>query len=161
MNPDTFGELVGQLDYPMLVVTAADGERRGGCLVGFATQSSINPPRYLVCLSPRNHTFDIAARATTLAVHVLAPEQHALATLFGERTGDEVDKFERCAWRAGPDGTPILTDCARWFTGRVLARFDAGDHVAFLLEPVAVAVAAAPGQLGFQAVRDLRPGHPP
>lgn len=29
-----FDELVGQLDYPMLIVTANDGHRRAGCLVG-------------------------------------------------------------------------------------------------------------------------------
>ena len=32
---------------------------------------------------------------------------------------------------------PILDRCENWFVGRVLDRFDAGDHDAFLLEPVA------------------------
>ena len=37
----TFNSLVGDLDYPMFIVTAcADGER-SGCLIGFATQASI------------------------------------------------------------------------------------------------------------------------
>jgi hypothetical protein len=43
----------------------------------------------------------------------------------------------------------------------VLDRFDVGDHVAFLVEPFAAAAAPLDGQLGFQDVRDLRPGHPP
>ena len=31
---------------------------------------------------------------------------------------------------------PILDRCENWFAGRVLERFDAGDHDAYLLEPV-------------------------
>ena len=67
----------------MLIVTAeVDGER-AGCLVGFATQCSIQPPRFLVCLSRRNHTFRVAIRADTLTVHVVGPGDRALAARFG------------------------------------------------------------------------------
>ena len=33
-----FDELMGELDYAMLIVTTAAGGQRAGCLVGFATQ---------------------------------------------------------------------------------------------------------------------------
>ena len=45
-----FDELMGELDYPMFIVTAAREGERAGCLVGFATQTSIHPSRFLVCL---------------------------------------------------------------------------------------------------------------
>ena len=56
MEPEaTFNSLVGDLDYPMFIVTAcADGER-SGCLIGFATQASIDPaalPRRPVAQEP-------------------------------------------------------------------------------------------------------------
>ncbi|HEX8931084.1 MAG TPA: flavin reductase, partial [Actinomycetota bacterium] len=41
--------LVDRLDYPMLIVTAETDGERAGCLVGFATQCSIEPPRFLLC----------------------------------------------------------------------------------------------------------------
>ena len=47
----TFNALASELDYPMFVVTTAAGGAPAGCLVGFATQCSIDPPRFLVCLS--------------------------------------------------------------------------------------------------------------
>lgn len=159
MDSADFDDLVGRLDYPMLVVTANDGRRRAGCLVGFASQCSIDPPRYLVCLSKKNHTFEVARATDRLAVHVLTPENRALAELFGTVTGFDDDKFARCAWRDGPDGVPLLTDCPQWFAGRVLARYDAGDHEATVLEPIAVGDRAGLGQLGFQAVRDLDAGN--
>ena len=157
---EALARLVNRLDYPMLIMTAeADGER-AGCLVGFATQCSINPPRFLLCLSRRNHTFRVAARSGTLVAHVVGSEHRALASLFGEQTGDTVDKFARCRWRPGPGG-PLLEACEHWFAGQVLDRFEVGDHVAFLVEPVAAAAGRIGGQLSFQDVRRLRPGHPP
>ena len=156
---EAFGALTAALDYPMFVVTAAAGGERAGCLVGFATQCSIDPARLLVCLSRRNHTFRVASRTELLAVHLLGKEQQALAELFGTQTGDDTDKLARCAWTAGPSGTPLLEDCPNRLVGRIVDRFDAGDHVACLLEVVA-ARSADPGPLlTFQAVRDLEPGH--
>jgi flavin reductase (DIM6/NTAB) family NADH-FMN oxidoreductase RutF len=169
---ETFQRLVAQLDYPMFIATvAADGER-AGCLVGFATQCSIHPARMLVCLSVRNHTFRVAQRADVLAVHFLSRRHLGLAKLFGEETGDEVDKFARCEWAPGPDGVPVLAGVKGWVAGRVLARLPAGDHTAFVLEPLAgeagddgeagdVPDTTADAQLSFQQVRGFHPGHEP
>jgi flavin reductase (DIM6/NTAB) family NADH-FMN oxidoreductase RutF len=107
-----FERLVATLDYPMFVVcTRAHGtdDPPAGCLVGFATQTSIHPPRFLVGLSRRNHTYRIAENATHLAVHVVSRRDRPLAELFGGQTGDWVDKFDRCDWSPGPAGMPILT----------------------------------------------------
>jgi len=154
-----FDAFVEGLDYPMYVVTAAADGERSGCLVGFATQASIDPPRMLVCLSVVNHTYAVARRASLLAVHVLDPEQQELADLFGSETGDEVDKFHRCRWQPGPDGVPLLEDCSRCFVGRVLSRHDLGDHVGFLLEPLAVQGGDADA-ITLDDVKDIEPGHP-
>ena len=157
--PETFEGLVGELDYPMFIVTAAAGGERSGCLVGFATQTSIDPPRFLVCLSVKNRTYRVARRADVLGVHLVPAEATELAELFGGETGDEVDKFARAPWRDGPEGVPILADCPSWFVGRVLDRVDAGDHVGFLLEPVAAAHDLAGGGMDFQRVRGIEAGH--
>lgn len=154
-----FDALVGNLDYPMLIVTAHDGRRRAGCLVGFGGQCSIDPPRYVVCLSKNNHTYAVAQGAERLAVHVPTPANRPLAELFGTVTGFDEDKFSRCAWYDGPAGVPLLTDCPQWFVGRVLGRNDVGDHEAFLLEPTAVGERTGLGQLDFQSVRDLDAGN--
>jgi flavin reductase (DIM6/NTAB) family NADH-FMN oxidoreductase RutF len=156
---ETFNEIMGALDHPMLVVTTAVGKQRAGCLVGFATQCSIEPPRFLVGLSARNRTLRLAARAETLAVHVLPAGAGALAQLFGGETGDELDKFARCAWHTGPSGLPILDDCPSWFAGRVLARHELGDHVGYLLEPFAAASDGARDLLMYSQAKQIAPGH--
>jgi flavin reductase (DIM6/NTAB) family NADH-FMN oxidoreductase RutF len=148
--------LVGELDYPMFIVTATDGARRAGCLVGFVTQCSISPLRFLTCLSVQNYTFAVAQHTDTVAVHVLSQHDAELAALFGTRTGFEVDKFARCAWQDGPGGVPVLDDCANWFIARVLQRHTLGDHVGLLLEPTAASHQGFDHQLGFQDVHNLQ-----
>ncbi len=157
---EAFERLVSLLDYPMYVVTTRSGDRNAGCLVGFTSQVSISPSRFLVGLSQRNHTFRVAREAPRLAVHLLPRTHRELARLFGSETGDRVDKFARCRWRPGPDGLPILTDATGWFVGDVLNRIDMGDHVGFLLEPVTGDAPETFDQLvTFADVRDLEPGH--
>jgi flavin reductase (DIM6/NTAB) family NADH-FMN oxidoreductase RutF len=156
-----FEEIVSRLDHPMVVVTVSHCAERAGCLVGFSTQCSIDPLRYAVCVSKRNHTAEVAARANTMVVHFLRPGNEALARLFGEETGDEIAKFEKCAWHAGPDGTPVIAACD-WFAGHVVQRIDAGDHTMYLLDVIhAGAAGYRDGQLGSQELRDLDAGHDP
>lgn len=157
-----FHSAMAQLDMPMQIVTAAapEGGDRGGCLVGFAAQCSIHPPRFTVWLSKKNHTLRIARRAKVLAVHFPSPEQLDIAKRFGARSGDDVDKLASERWHEGPHGVPILDDVPRWFAGRITERLDSGDHVGFVLEPVAGSARTDElPQLGFQAVKHLQPGH--
>jgi flavin reductase (DIM6/NTAB) family NADH-FMN oxidoreductase RutF len=154
-----FDAVVGALDYPMFIVTVSDGRRRAGCLVGFAAQCSIDPPRFMVWLSKNNYTYEVARAAASLAVHIPTGRDGPLAELFGTTTGFSTDKFSRCAWRPGPGGVPLLDDCPQWFAGPIVSRADTGDHEALLVQPEHVGAAHGLGQLGFQAVRHFEPGN--
>jgi flavin reductase (DIM6/NTAB) family NADH-FMN oxidoreductase RutF len=133
---DAFEKLVVLLNYPVFVVTTVADGVAAGCLVGFASQASIEPPRFLVGLSTHNHTFRVACDATHLAVHLFDCEQLDVVELFGSQTGDHINKFDHCQWRTGPGQAPILDDAAAWFVGKILDRYSLGDHVGHLLEPI-------------------------
>jgi flavin reductase (DIM6/NTAB) family NADH-FMN oxidoreductase RutF len=156
---ETFMKLTARLNYPMFIVTTAVGDRRAGCLIGFATQTSVDPGRFLACLSRENRTYRLALDADALAVHVVPAGERDLAELFGGETGDEIDKFARCEWHEGARGMPILAACPSWFVGAILSRHDLGDHVGHLLEPIDARYAPAE-LLYFQDVKDIEPGHP-
>ncbi len=153
-----FNDLMARLDHPMIVITTAAGGKRAGCLVGFHTQCSIDPPRYAMWLSKANHTFRVGALSEVFAVHFLADDDVALAKLFGTNSGDRVDKFVSCAWTAGPDGVPLLDGCANRFVGRRRSMWDDGsDHVCLVVE--ADEVVSAPFRfLPFSAVAHLDAG---
>jgi flavin reductase (DIM6/NTAB) family NADH-FMN oxidoreductase RutF len=161
---DAFDALLSSLDFPMFVATtvAVDDGERSGCLIGFATQASIDPLRFLACISVENHTAGVAARAEHLAVHLVPRSELDLAVLFGHETGDDVDKFALCEWAPDDRGVPLLEACPVRFVGRILGRHALGDHTGYLLEPVlAEGRAAAPGDyVRFQDVDHLDPGHP-
>ncbi len=157
----TFLKLAGSLDYPLFIVTAAKDDRREGCVIGFATQSSFDPPRFVACLSRENRTYRLGLIADALAVHLVPRARADLAKLFGGRTGDDIDKFERCAWHPGPHGVPILDGCPSWFAGTIEARLNLGDHVGFLLNPVKAEYAEGEAIAFFQDLKDaIEPGHP-
>ena len=155
----TFNALVGNLEYPMFIVTARAGDEPLGCLIGFATQTSIHPPRFLVCLSHANHTYRKGRDAELLGVHCVPASGERIAELFGGETGDEVDKFARIRWRDGPDGVPLLDECPNRFVGRVLWHGDAGDHDVFLLEPMAAERRTDEGEFTFHRAKRIDAGH--
>jgi flavin reductase (DIM6/NTAB) family NADH-FMN oxidoreductase RutF len=160
MNADEqFNGIAAQLNYPMLIATAASGTEMSGCLVGFHTQCSIKPPRMLVCISRRNRTCTVATRSDLLGVHFLDVADHALSVLFGEETGHTTDKFTRCEWQRR-HGIPILTKAKAWLIGGVLERVDLGDHIGHLLEPLEAHMSGELDQLSFQQVTDMKPGNP-
>jgi flavin reductase (DIM6/NTAB) family NADH-FMN oxidoreductase RutF len=158
-----FEDIAATRTSPMVIVTTRVGDEMDGCLVGFSTQCSIDPLRYLVGLSVTNRTYELAVRASTLVVHVLhdTPSDRALASWFGEHTGRDTDKLARCDWKPGPDGVPVLAGCD-WFAGPVVVRCEAGDHVAFVID---ISEGDAPRAhepwLLLSQVQDLDAGNPP
>jgi flavin reductase (DIM6/NTAB) family NADH-FMN oxidoreductase RutF len=162
VGAQAFESIVGRIDYPMFVVTALVGEERAGCLVGFATQCSIDPPRFLVCMSDTNRTTRLVEQgdAAALVVHLVPEEAGHIVELFGGETGDDTDKFARCAWSPGPEGIPVLADCPSWFAGRMVERVPLGDHIGHVLEPFAGEDASAGGWFPFSRAKEIEPGHP-
>ncbi|WP_434599479.1 flavin reductase family protein [Streptomyces sp. A5-4] len=153
---------IDRLDYPVYVVTTAAAGEQAGCLVGFASQCSIEPVRFMIWLSRANRTLRVARAATHLAVHLLGREQRALAELFGGESGERIDKFARVPWASGSGDVPVLADAPAWFVGRIETLVDGGDHVGFLLDPVAD---GEPGEREGALLRlsdaiDIEPGHP-
>jgi flavin reductase (DIM6/NTAB) family NADH-FMN oxidoreductase RutF len=158
---EVIGELVARANPPLYVVTTVSAGDRAGCVVGFATQASIDPPRFLVAISKENRTWQVAHDARHLAVHLFGRERMDVVDLFGGETGDDVDKFEQCAWTEGAAGVPILAGAAAWFVGRIIERFDLGDHVGHLLDPVSGgSTTTSPAAVTLHDADDLDPGHP-
>jgi flavin reductase (DIM6/NTAB) family NADH-FMN oxidoreductase RutF len=157
---DAFETIVGRLDYPMLVATTigSDGER-AGCLVGFATQCSIDPQRFLVCVSDKNRTYRVLEGAEAMALHVVPVDAEDIVELFGGETADDTDKFDRCAWREGPSGLPILERCPSWFAGRIVDRIELGDHVGHVIEPFAGEAGHEGRAYPFSRAKRIEPGH--
>ncbi len=160
-STDDLAAFFDLVDYPYFVVTVRSPEGdMSGCLAGFVTQCSIDPPNFLVCISKANHTLSIAKRSPGMGLHLLGRDQVDVARLFGEQTGDLIDKFASVDWRLGATGAPLLVDAAVSMEGPVLGHFSVGDHEAFLVRGACAVKGEHPGLLSFRAAPHLRPGHP-
>lgn len=99
-------------------------------------RSRFTRPEFLVGLSKRNHTYRTARLAAQSKVSNTSRCTCSAGSIANwpicsaARPVTRVDKFRRCSWSEGPEGT---ADPARrgtaWFAGRVVRRFDLGDHV--------------------------------
>jgi flavin reductase (DIM6/NTAB) family NADH-FMN oxidoreductase RutF len=155
------GDLIGEVDPAMAIVTTAIDGERAGCLIGFHAQCSIEPNRYAVWLSKANRTYRVAMFADAIAVHFPSRDDFDLAELFGGSSGDEIDKFEQCAWHPGPEGVPLLDRVPNRFVGRQRATLDeGGDHVCFILEPEVVETGGPFEPLRLSAAEKIDAGHP-
>lgn len=156
-----FQSIVGDVDAPVFVVTTTAEGESAGCLVGFATQCSIDPLRFLVCISKQNRTWDVGTHAETFAVHLVRPDQGDVAEHFGAISAkDEPDKLASWPMLDGPNGVPIVPGCD-WFAGRVLDQFDLGDDTGFLLQPSSGRRAHdGEGQFGSQRAAEIAAGQP-
>ena len=157
---DAFDSIMESIDARMVIVTAAAGSERAGCLVGFHAQSSIEPRRYTVWLSKANHTYRVALRSTHVAVHFLTAGDLSLAETFGTLSGDDTDKFADLAVRSGDGDVPLLTDCPNWALLRRTALLDeGGDHVCLAGEVVSAGGLDRFEPLRLSHVAHLVPGH--
>jgi flavin reductase (DIM6/NTAB) family NADH-FMN oxidoreductase RutF len=160
MDRDAFDTVMASLDTAMAVVTAATGEERAGCLIGFHAQCSIDPRQHAVWLSKANHTYRVALLSEHLVVHLLTEDDRDLAEHFGTLSGDEVDKFAGLDVEPGPGGVPVLARCPDRLVMRRVAVVDVGgDHVCFVAEPVEAFSGGRFTPLRLAAVTDLVPGH--
>jgi flavin reductase (DIM6/NTAB) family NADH-FMN oxidoreductase RutF len=150
-----------QVDYPYYLLTVrAPDEEMSGCLAGFVTQCSIDPPNFVACISRLNHTLGVAVRSSAMGLHLVGQDQLDMARLFGEETGDVVDKFANVDWRIGTTGAPLLADVSSALEGAILGHFSVGDHEAFLVRAVRAVGGPGRGLLTHRNSPELHPGHP-
>ena len=128
--------------------------------MGFATEVSISPARFLACISRLNATFPVANSADRLAVHAVTETQRDLAELFLRRDRRRCRQVQslrvdgRGRRHADPDGVSDLVP------GRIVERIDLGDHVGFVLHPESWHDGGAITQLTVRELDEIVPGHP-
>jgi flavin reductase (DIM6/NTAB) family NADH-FMN oxidoreductase RutF len=160
MSDDAFTAVTKSADPALIVVTTAAEGERAGCLVGFHSQSGIEPERYCVWLSKANHTYRTALRASHFAAHFLTEDDLWLAEHFGTRSGDDTDKFAGVDIDVDPNGVPLLLACRhRMALERIALLDDGSDHVCLSTRVVMAQSEGRFTPLRLSAAEHLEPGH--
>jgi flavin reductase (DIM6/NTAB) family NADH-FMN oxidoreductase RutF len=120
----------------------------------------VEPNSLSVWLSKADLTFRVATVADVFAVHFPAQDDIDLARIFGTLSGDDVDKFDLCAWHPGPDDVPVLDGCAQHVVGRKRALLQTtDDHACLVLDPIEATFSGPFEPLRLSDVVHFHPGH--
>lgn len=131
-DSDRFRQALGTFTTGVTIITTVDA---AGNDIGVTANSfnsvSLAPPMVLWSLARNSTNIATFLAARHFAVHVLASDQHALATRFSTRVAD---RFAGLRPARGADGIPLLDDCAARFECRTAFQYEGGDHVIFVGE---------------------------
>ena len=120
-------------------VTVVTGVGPGSELLGVTVNSfssvSLEPPLILFCLDTGIRSLPAFEAASHYTVNVLCQDQGDIATRFASKDNDK--------WRGmdphhGENGCPVIDDAMAVLECAAHTRFEAGDHVIFVGEVVAM-----------------------
>jgi flavin reductase (DIM6/NTAB) family NADH-FMN oxidoreductase RutF len=159
MPIDATEQIFRATDNELWIVTAGDGERRGGLIATTVVQASIVPeiPRVLVAIACQHHTWECIEASGAFALHLLDDTQLDGVWRFGLESGRDVDKFHDLPLRSGNSGSPILTDAIAWLDCRIENRMPTGDRTVYLAEVIDADCRLAQPPLTVQRMLALAP----
>ncbi|WP_455138634.1 flavin reductase family protein [Thermophilibacter sp.] len=122
----------------LYVVSAADGERTGACLVNTGLQVTATPLQVSVTVNKENFTEGVIERAGHFSLAVVDESADMLFVgRFGFRTSATEDKYDGIASAVASTGDPYPTEhVCSYVACRVVKTLDVGTHVTFVGEVV-------------------------
>jgi len=144
----SFRRTLGQFASGVTVVTTRDASGRPlGLTVSSFCSVSLHPPLVLVCLDRRSDANAGIEESRLFAVSVLSEDQEEVSRRFA---APGHDKFAGFAFLEGRQGLPLVPAALAHVQCKVRSRHDEGDHLVWVGEVLALAV--APGRpLLYQA----------
>lgn len=160
MPKSAFAHLVSSADPALIVVTTVAEGEPAGCLVGFHSQSSMNPEQYCFCLSKANHTYRVSLRSALFGVHFLTHDDLAAAEHFGTHSGEDTATFSGIELDPADSSVPLISSLPnRMVVERIAMLDDGGDHVAINARVVSAEASGPFTPLRTSEVSHLVPGH--
>jgi flavin reductase (DIM6/NTAB) family NADH-FMN oxidoreductase RutF len=123
-----------------VITTHGPGEEYGMTANAFSSVS-LDPPLVLVCVKSGTAGSESIARNGVFAVNVLGAEQEALSRYFASKDRPRgAAAFSEVPHATAVTGSPILDGAVCHLDCRLTASHEAGDHVIFVGEVIALGV---------------------
>lgn len=147
LTPQVLRRALGAFATGVAVIGARGS---AGSLVGMTANSftsvSLNPPLVLFCAARSLSAYDLYSSASHFSANVLPVHGEAVSDHFA-RPGSA--KWKTVPHAIGMTGVPLLDFAIVSFECRVVARYDAGDHLIVVGEAVRLKMADAVEPLVF------------
>ena len=142
MNP----KAMYKISYGLFVCTAAQGDKKNGCIINTAMQVASEPNRISVAVNKSNYTHDMIMETGICNVSVISTEaDFELFKHFGFQSGRDTDKFgadyAKENYEIAENGIPFIrTGTNAYFSLKVGQTVDLGSHTLFVCEPAFMTV---------------------
>lgn len=129
-------ETLSKLSYGMYFVGSCIDGKPSGLIANVVFQVTSKPPKIATSVNKDNQTYQAIKKSGHFSVSILdknAPMDFIV--LFGYKSGNDVEKFEKVAYMNGENGCPIIKEHSVGFIEtKVVDEVDMGSHVLFIGE---------------------------
>ena len=134
-----FRKVLGSFATGVTVVTTRTPGPAYGMTANAFSSVSLDPALVLVCASNRAEGREWIERNRAFAVNILAAEQEEISNFFAspDRPRDSM-AFQHIPYTVGPSGSPIFDGVHGYLDCRLHTAHEAGDHVIFIGEVLAL-----------------------
>jgi flavin reductase (DIM6/NTAB) family NADH-FMN oxidoreductase RutF len=137
-------DALGMYATGVTVITTSGAGGPYGMTANSFTGVSLDPPLVLVCAMSDGQGAAIISASGHFAVNVLAAEQEAISHFFASRRRPEGRAaFADVPHRRLVTGAPIITGAAAYLDCSLVTEYEAGDHVIFIGEVLALGAGQA------------------
>jgi flavin reductase (DIM6/NTAB) family NADH-FMN oxidoreductase RutF len=134
-----FRSALGSFTTGVTVITTRGEDHLYGMTANAFSSVSLEPPLVLVCVISGTEGAKVLEQNSIFAVNILGASQEAISRYFASRERPRgLDAFREVPHGVAITGAPILEDIAGFLDCRLHATHEAGDHVIFIGEVVAL-----------------------
>ncbi len=136
-----FRDAVGAFATGINVITTRGADVRYGMTANAFSSVSLDPPLVLVCIGTTSEGSQAISGNGVFAVNVLSADQEPLSRFFSSKERPRGrDAFRGVAHHEAITGSPLLDGAAARMDCRLAHTHEAGDHLIFIGEVVALEV---------------------
>ena len=163
MNENVERGVFRDLSYGLYIVTSVSEDQLNGQVVNTVIQVTSDPPRVAVIINKKNLTHEFIMKSRLFAASILE-ESTPMIFLgpFGFRSGRDVDKLSKVAYKKGITGCPLITEHAlSVLEAEVFDQIDLGTHTVFIGNVVSSEVLKKGNPLTYQYYHEVLKGKSP
>jgi ferric-chelate reductase [NAD(P)H] len=163
MNQKVERGVFRDFSYGLYIVTSVNEDRLNGQVVNTVIQVTSDPPRVAVIINKKNLTHEFILKSKLFAASILE-ESTPMIFLgpFGFRSGRDVDKFSKVAFKKGITGCPLITEHAlSVLEAEVIDQIDLGTHTVFIGNVVSSEILKKGSPLTYQYYHQVLKGKSP
>jgi ferric-chelate reductase [NAD(P)H] len=136
MGPIINRNVFRDLSYGLYIVASRHEGRSNGQVVNTVIQVTSDPPRVAVIINKSNFTHELIAQSRVFSAAVL--EESAPMAFFGPfgfRSGRDINKLEKTAYKEGITGCPLIIEhTLSVLEAKVIHEIDLGTHTVFIAD---------------------------